>query len=136
MLFCYALLKVLSAISAVLMAHEAVRATGVDLFGYVLQTLDIAPSSTQFFRDLVHRSPLEAGDIHSETLFVMPMVLHQEVEETVSLTVNTTTTTEYPEPEESVKELTTISAHPEPEGSDEHPTSHLSYGTTPTPGMC
>lgn len=59
MLFCYALLRVLTAISAVWMAHEAVKTTGVDLFGYVLQTLDIAPTSSHFFRDLVHRVPLE-----------------------------------------------------------------------------
>lgn len=120
MLFCFAIIKVLTAISAIFMAHEALRTTGVDLFGYVLQTLDIAPSSSKLFHHLVQHSPLEVEDLQSESLIVNPIVLHQEIEETVIITVNTTTMTEEPEPEESV----------------EDPTSHRVFGTTSIPAMC
>ncbi|KAA6415355.1 MAG: hypothetical protein FRX48_00070 [Lasallia pustulata] len=52
MLFCNIIIKVLTAITAVFVAHEAARTAGVDVLGYFMETLQIAPSSPVFFSNV------------------------------------------------------------------------------------
>ena len=135
MLFCHALLNILTAISAVFMAHEALRKTGVHVLGYVLQALDIAPSSPQLFYDIASNPRLgivRVEDSHHDpkTSFNPPIstgLSIQASEEILETTLNTSTLTEqgetgtrYPELEEDVK------AFP----------YHFLHGNTPSRDMC
>ena len=160
MLFCHAFLNVLTAISAILMAHEAVRTTGVDVFGYFLQALEIAPSSPEFFYDIVSHPSLgiiRVKDSHhdpetrveqSEPSMEEPEVLVEIPVNTSAPTVNTsapTVNTSAPTVNTSAPMVNTSApteqtepepSHQEPEESAEAQQYHLVYGNTPIRDMC
>lgn len=100
------------------MVHEVVRTTGVDLFGYVLDVLEIPPASPQFFRDLLHLQPFEAKDLRPEALFDSSVLTHHE--EIVVTTAATPSIAEATKTKERVEE----------------PMDQLVRGTTPIREVC
>ena len=84
MLFCNIIFNVLTAITAVFVAHEAARTAGVDVLGYLLETLQIGPSSAAFFSSgqfhhevsAEHSNPA-VGEMVEPTLNHLPYLLNK-----------------------------------------------------------
>ena len=87
MLLCSIIINVLTAITAVFVAHEAARTAGVDVVGYFLESLQITPSSPAFFDTITSRHSHHDGETR-----VDPHVSNdrsvQQVEEMVEPTLN------------------------------------------------
>ncbi|KAA6413219.1 MAG: hypothetical protein FRX48_02963 [Lasallia pustulata] len=84
MLFCNIIINVLTAITAVFVAHEAARTAGVDVLGYFLETLQIGPSSPEFFSSSqfhhevsAEHSNLAVGEMVEPTLNHLPYLLNK-----------------------------------------------------------
>ncbi|KAA6414336.1 MAG: hypothetical protein FRX48_02699 [Lasallia pustulata] len=84
MLFCNIIINVLTAITALFVAHEAARTAGVDVLGYFLETLQIGPSSPEFFSSSqfhhevsAEHSNLAIGEMVEPTLNHLPYLLNK-----------------------------------------------------------